>query len=233
MAVEEEEAALLLLWRRLCDWKWERVAPHIDLAGHRVLDIGCGNGYFGWRMLAAGARWVIGVDPTMVFVMQWLACRHFAGNLPNFVLPLGVEQLPEGRPGLDTVFSMGVLYHRRDHGEHLRQLRGLLRPGGQLVLETLVLPEGRESEVLIPQGRYARMRNVWALPGTARLRDWVLEAGFTGPRLLDVSVTTVEEQRSTAWMQFESLDKSLDPDRREMTVEGDPAPVRAVLIAKA
>ena len=99
-------------WRS--DWKWERVAPHIDLERHRVLDIGCGNGYFGLRMLGAGAEWVIGIDPTLLFVMQWLACRHFSGEIPNYVLPLGIEDLPDIPVDLDTVFSMGVLYHRKD-----------------------------------------------------------------------------------------------------------------------
>ncbi|MEE4330812.1 MAG: DUF1698 domain-containing protein, partial [Wenzhouxiangella sp.] len=79
-------------WRS--DWKWNRVAPHLDLRGHRVLDVGCGNGYFGWRMLAAGARCVVGIDPTVLFVMQWLAQRHFSGPLPNYVLPLRDTDLP-------------------------------------------------------------------------------------------------------------------------------------------
>jgi tRNA (mo5U34)-methyltransferase len=105
-------------WRS--DWKWRRIAPHVDLAGHRVLDVGCGNGYYGWRMLGAGADCVVGLDPTLVFVMQWLACRQLSGPLPNFVLPLRLEQLPAGAGGFDSVFSMGVLYHRRDPVRHFR-----------------------------------------------------------------------------------------------------------------
>src|SRR5690606_20268551 len=45
-------------WRS--DWKWQRVSPHLDLSGRRVLDVGCGNGYYLWRMLGAGAREEIG-----------------------------------------------------------------------------------------------------------------------------------------------------------------------------
>lgn len=217
-------------WRS--DFKWARIAPHVDLSGHRVLDIGCGNGYFGWRMLGRGADLVIGVDPTWVFVMQWLACRHFAGDLPNFVLPCGVEDLPDAPVAFDTVCSMGVLYHRRDPHRHLRRLRGLLRAGGSLVLETLVLPDSAADEVLVPEGRYARMRNVWGIPGTRRLLEWVGEAGFTGAELVDVTTTTGEEQRSTPWMHFESLDKTLDAANPGLTVEGHPAPRRAVVIAR-
>lgn len=217
-------------WRS--DWKWARIAPHLDLRGATVLDVGCGNGYYGWRMLAEGARLVIGIDPTWVFVMQWLACRHFSGELPNFVLPLGVEHLPTGTPAFDAVCSMGVLYHRRDASRHLERLHSLLRRGGTLVLETLVLPDAHSDEVLQPKGRYARMRNVWAIPGCERLLRWAREAGFHEARVVDVSWTTTDEQRSTPWMTFESLDKALDPADVRLTVEGLPAPRRAVVIAR-
>ena len=218
-------------WRS--DWKWQRVSPHIDLGGERVLDIGCGNGYFGWRMLADGARLVVGVDPTLVFVMQWLACRHFAGEAKNYVLPLGIEDLPPGQADFDTVFSMGVLYHRRDHLEHLQQIRALLREGGRLVLETLVLPGTQANEVLIPESRYARMRNVWAVPGTGVLEHWLSEAGFRDIRVVDVTQTTVDEQRSTEWMRFESLSESLDPENPGQTLEGYPAPTRAMVVCRS
>ncbi|MCW8873654.1 MAG: tRNA 5-methoxyuridine(34)/uridine 5-oxyacetic acid(34) synthase CmoB [Xanthomonadales bacterium] len=224
-------AAIDTEWRS--DWKWARIAPHIDLAGARVLDIGCGNGYYGLRMLGAGAGLVVGIDPTVLFVMQWLACRHFGGDLANFVLPLGVEELPPGPAGFDTVLSMGVLYHRRDPRQHLSQLKTLLRPGGTLVLESLVLPPGQEEDLLLPAGRYARMPNVWAVPGTARLTGWLLEAGLRHISLVDVTPTTTAEQRSTRWMRFESLEQALDPEDRARTVEGHPAPVRAVLLAQA
>ena len=218
-------------WRS--DWKWARVERHLDVAGSRILDIGCGNGYYGLRMLGAGAELVVGIDPTIVFVMQWLACRHFSGELPNFVLPLGVEDLPPGPAEFDAVFSMGVLYHRRDHLQHLQSLKALLRPGGTLVLETLVLPANRENEVLVPTDRYARMRNVWAVPGPALLSDWVDRAGFENATLVDQTPTTTAEQRSTSWMRFESLEQALDPDDRARTVEGYPAPIRATLVATA
>lgn len=218
-------------WRS--DWKWARIAPHVNLAGQRVLDVGCGNGYYGWRMLAAGAEFVIGIDPTWAYVMQWLACRHFSGDLPNFVLPLGLENLPRGPANFDTVFSMGVLYHRREPLRHLGHLGTMLRPGGTMVLETLILPDRQADDVLQPEGRYARMRNVWAVPGTRRLLAWVAEAGFADATIVHEAATGTDEQRSTEWMRFESLEKALDGDDPTLTVEGHPAPRRAVLIARA
>jgi len=217
-------------WRS--DWKWDRVSPHIDLSGQRILDIGCGNGYFGLRMLEDGASLVVGIDPTLLFVMQWLACRHFSGEIPNYVLPLGIEDLPESPADFDTVFTMGVLYHRKDPVHHLKRIKSLLQTGGTMVLETLVLPPGSEQGLLIPQDRYARMRNVWAVPGTGQLESWVGEAGFVDCRLVNQTKTSVGEQRSTEWMHFESLEKALDPLDAGKTVEGHPAPERAVVIAR-
>lgn len=216
-------------WRS--DWKWHRVAPHINLEGRSVLDIGSGNGYFGLRMLGAGARFVVGIDPTLLYVMQWLACRHFSGDIPNYVLPLGIDDLPDRPVELDTVFSMGVLYHRKNPENHLERIFSLLKTGGVLVLESLVLPKGREQELLIPGDRYARMRNVWAVPGTDRLLDWVTAAGFKEAKVVDVTPTTSQEQRSTEWMRFESLEEALDPQREGFTIEGHPAPVRAIIVA--
>lgn len=216
-------------WRS--DWKWNRLEPFLNLEDQQILDIGCGNGYFGLRMLGAGARLVVGVDPTLVFVMQWLAMQKLGPGLNNFVLPLGIEDLPTDIGGFDSVFSMGVLYHRRDPVEHLAQLKELTRPGGQVVLETLVL-EGEGKDILEPAGRYARMRNVHAIPTIGVLEDWLEQAGLPGGQVLDVSRTTLDEQRSTEWMTFESLDKCLDQEDPSKTVEGHPAPVRAALLIK-
>lgn len=216
-------------WRS--DWKWRRVAPHIvPLTGRRVLDVGCGNGYYALRMIGAGASIVLGVDPTLLYLAQFAAIRHFTGPVPVFILPLGLEALPEGGE-FDTVFSMGVLYHRREPHEHLARLYAQLRQGGELVLETLVLA-GDGDEVLVPEGRYAKMKNVWAIPSRRRAERWLHEAGFADVRCVDETVTTTGEQRATLWMRFESLRDFLDPSDPTRTVEGYPAPRRAVFIAK-
>jgi tRNA (mo5U34)-methyltransferase len=214
-------------WRS--DWKWERIAQYLDLEGKEVLDIGCGNGYFGLRMLAEGARLVVGIDPTMGFVMQWLAMQKLAPQLNQFVLPLGIEELPADLAGFDCVLSMGVLYHRRDHLEHLRRLKELALPGGQILLETLIV-EAEGEYTLLPNGRYARMRNVHAIPSLETLLSWLRQAGMLDYQVLDVSRTSTDEQRSTDWMRFESLRESLNENDMSLTVEGHPAPVRAAVL---
>ncbi len=216
-------------WRS--DWKWQRVSPALDdLAGRRVLDVGCGSGYHCWRMLGAGATEVIGIDPTPLFVLQFQALQNYIQRQEACVLPLGIEQLPPDLEAFDTVFSMGVLYHRRSPIEHLMELRGALRKGGQLLLETLVV-DGDVNTCLVPSGRYARMGNVWFLPSTALLMLWLKKLGFRNPHLVDVNQTSTEEQRSTDWMTFHSLANFLDPYNPNLTVEGYPAPKRAIFTA--
>jgi tRNA (mo5U34)-methyltransferase len=51
--------------------------------------------------------------------------------------------------------------------------------------------------------------------------------------MVDISTTSIEEQRSTEWMKFESLKDFLDPEDPSKTVEGHPAPIRAVFVAEA
>jgi tRNA (mo5U34)-methyltransferase len=215
-------------WRS--DWKWARLQPRIEFREKLVLDVGCGNGYYGWRMLGAGARRVVGIDPTIGYVLQYAAMRHLIGEQSMHVLPLKLEELPAGHGEFDTVLSMGVIYHRRDHLEHLQRLRQHLKPGGELILEGLVI-EGGPGELLHPGERYAKMKNVHTLPSPATMAQWLEQAGFSDIELLDVSPTTTAEQRRTAWMQFESLADYLNPDDPTRTIEGHPAPLRAVLRA--
>ena len=111
-------------WRS--DWKWDRLLPGIDtLAGRRVLDVGCGSGYHCWRMLGEGAAEVIGIDPSPLFVVQFWALQKYLRQNNVWVLPLAMEQVPTKLQAFDTVFSMGVLYHRRSPLDHLQELRGL------------------------------------------------------------------------------------------------------------
>ncbi len=217
-------------WRS--DFKWDRVRSHLQpLHQRRILDVGCGNGYHAWRMLADDPELVLGIDPSVLFNMQFQAVQHYAQDPRIFSLPLKLEQLPEDMRWFDTVFSMGVLYHRRSPFEHLLKLKSLLQPGGELCLETLVI-EGGKGQVLVPASRYARMNNVWFLPSVDELQHWLRRCGFQQTRVVDINRTTIEEQRSTEWMPFESLEQCLDPQHPDKTVEGYPAPLRAVLLAR-
>lgn len=218
-------------WRS--DWKWDRLQGAITpLEGRWVLDVGCGSGYHVLRMLGAGAHRVIGIEPMLLSVCQFLAIKRLAGALKADVLPVGIDEVPKGLRAFDTVFSMGVLYHRRSPIDHLLELQGLLRPGGELVIETLII-EGREGAVLTPQERYAQMRNVWFIPSPDTLRRWLERTGYLKIRLVDVSETSFEEQRRTPWMRFHSLADFLKAEEPSETLEGYPRPRRAIFLAEA
>ena len=224
-------------WRS--DFKWQRIQPHLsDLKNRRVLDVGCGNGYHMWRMLGEGAQFVIGADPSQFFLAQFRAIKSYAGeDLPIHLLPFKSEQLPAFNKrykgiGFDTVFSMGVLYHRASPVTHLQELRSFLRRGGELVLETLVV-EGDEQTTLVPTDRYAKMRNVWFIGSTGFLVRLLERVGFVDCQVVDESITSLEEQRKTDWMSFESLSDFLDPEDPTKTIEGYPAPRRATIVCTA
>lgn len=216
-------------WRS--DWKWERLLTHIQpLAGRRVLDVGCGNGYHGWRMRGAGADFVLGIEPFLLSVMQFQVMQRYLCDPRHHVIPIGIEDVPANLACFDSVFSMGVLYHRRSPLDHLLELKGCLRPGGELILETLIV-EGDQETIFMPPGRYAKMRNVWFLPSIAAMILWLQRCGFTEIACVNTIRTSREEQRSTEWMQFESLADFLDPDDGSKTIEGHPAPLRAIFTA--
>lgn len=216
-------------WRS--DWKWDRLLPHISpLKGRYILDVGCGSGYHLWRMLGEEARMAVGIDPSPLFLCQFSAIKHLAGDPSNIhLLPLGIEDMPP-LASFDTVFSMGVLYHRRSPIDHLFQLKDQLKPGGELILETLIV-EGDEQTAFMPDDRFAQMNNVWFLPSIPALTKWLAKCGFTDIRMVNCAPTSLDEQRRTEWMRNDSLSQYLDPENPKLTIEGYPAPVRAIFIA--
>ena len=228
-------------WRS--DWKWDRIIPHISpLDGKLVLDVGCGNGYHCLRMAGEGAARVIGIDPSVKFVYQFYAIKNYINQyfhqtkinsqISVDVIPAKVESLPNKLKAFDTVFSMGVIYHRRSPSEHLSKLWSLIKPGGEIVLETLII-DGGPGDQLKPEGCYAKMSNVWSIPSIETALHWMEKNKFKNCRVVDVSVTSFEEQRSSNWMKYQSLSNFLDKTNSKLTVEGYPAPIRAIFLAEA
>ncbi|MFL0799669.1 MAG: tRNA 5-methoxyuridine(34)/uridine 5-oxyacetic acid(34) synthase CmoB [Agarilytica sp.] len=216
-------------WRS--DWKWDRLLPHIaPLENKQILDVGCGNGYHCWRMLGEKARRVIGIDPSPRFIVQFHVTKKYLPNTPVDILPVGIQDLPENLQAFDTTFSMGVLYHRRSPMDHLKQLRDTLKPGGELILETLII-DGELGACLVPEGRYAKMNNVWFIPSAPTLCSWLAKCGFENIRCVDTNTTTLDEQRITPWVTTQSLEDFLDPNDPTRTVEGHPAPLRGIFVA--
>ena len=218
-------------WRS--DLKWDRVAPHLpDLTGRRILDIGASNGYYLFRAASLNPGLALGVEPQSAFFCQFLAVQKYMNQKNVACLPATYEEMPMLEGCFDLVFCMGILYHRRSPVDMLKEIRDCLKPGGTLVLENLVL-EGSRHLCLFPEDRYAKMRNVYFIPDLAVMTSWLSRAGFKEIQCVDITPTTSVEQRKTDWIQTESLSDFLDPDDPAKTVEGYPAPVRAVFLARA
>ena len=214
------------------DLKWKRLQKHITpLKNRRVLDVGAGNGYFTLRMAMEGAKKVLGIEPFLLFNYQYAAIKSLIGNEINaMLLPIRLEEMPKSAI-FDSVFSMGVLYHQKRHMDHLLQLKDIMAPGAELILETLVV-EGPKGYMLIPEGRYAQMRNVHCLPSVGTLKSWLTDANFNNIKVVDISKTSSEEQRRTEWIgdNAASLEDFLDPSDPSLTKEGHPAPTRVIII---
>ena len=214
------------------DMKWQRITKHIKpLENKRVLDVGAGNGYFTLRMAMEGAKRALGIEPFLLFNYQFRAIKSMVESpLSALLLPVKLEDMPK-KPIFDTVFSMGVLYHQKDHMAHLSQLHEMMTPDAELVLETLVV-ESPDDFVLVPKGRYAQMRNVYSIPSIKTLKSWLNDANFKNIRVVDVNKTTTEEQRKTPWIgeNGASLEDFFDPLDDSLTIEGYPAPTRAIVV---
>ena len=216
------------------DMKWQRITRHIKpLENKHVLDVGAGNGYFTLRIAMEGAKRALGIEPFLLFNYQFRAIKSMIKSpLRALLLPVSLEDMPK-KPIFDTVFSMGVLYHQRDHMAHLSQLREMMAPNAELVIETLIV-ENLEDYILIPKDRYAQMRNVYSLPSIKTLKSWLNDANFKNVRVVDINKTTTVEQRKTPWIgeNGASLVDFLDPLDDSLTIEGYPAPKRAIVICE-
>jgi tRNA (mo5U34)-methyltransferase len=216
-------------WR--CDLKWQRLQSIESLFKDKtVLDIGCNNGYYLYRLALAGARLALGIDPIHHVYAQWLFLQHFA-RVENVSMGLwGVQELPLFEKAFDCILSMGIIYHHKDPIEQLNHIRRALRPGGFVVLESIGI-DSAESLALFPPDRYAQMSNIWFVPTISCMENWCLKAKFSRVERLSSIRLTSEEQRVTEWSGPVSLADFLDQNDKNKTVEGHPAPFRHLLIA--
>jgi tRNA (mo5U34)-methyltransferase len=216
-------------WRS--DYKWNRLKDALpDLEDKLVIDIGCNNGYFMYRMLEHGPKLVLGIDPCIQFNAQFEMVNKFvqADNL-HFEM-FGVEHIGYMPNSFDVMFSMGILYHHRTPLQQLFDMRQALRHQGTLVLETIVIP-GEEEICITPRDRYNGMKNIWLLPTINMLKLWLEKSSFKNIEVISTEWDGVDEQRSTEWSANVSYQNFLDPNDHTKTIEGLPAPKRCIIKA--
>ncbi len=215
-------------WRS--NLKYDIIKEHCSLEGKSVADIGCNNGYYLFRMLAHNPKKLVGFDPSPITYLQFQFLNKFISAPIEYEL-LGVEHLLEYNEKFDLIFCLGVLYHRKDPISMLKALKQSLNKEGALILDTLII-DGEEEICLTPKDRYAKMKNVFFLPTLNALKNWLFRAGFAHIEHIGNKKTTLCEQRKTQWIKGESLERFLDKDDENKTVEGYPAPIRCYIKAK-
>ncbi len=240
----EEIARLMMPWRKgpfqLFDtyidseWrsnvKYNLLRKHFDLKDKRVADIGCNNGYYLFRMQEDMPKLLVGFDPSPLFKTQFDFINHFVKSDIVYEL-LGVEHVEFYEQKFDTIFCLGVLYHRSDPVAMLKSLYKGLDKEGELFLDTFYI-EGEDEMCLTPASSYSKIPNIYFVPTINALKNWCLRAGFESFEVLETSKTDASEQRKTSWIEGQSLEDFLDKEDSSKTVEGYPAPARVYIRAK-
>ena len=159
------------------------IAERAPLAGHRVLDVGCGGGLLTESLARAGARSMpVTSAPGMIEVARLHATEgEFAINYRV----AGAEELAQEHPGrFEVVTCMETLEHVPDPAAMVATLARLLAPGGALFISTLnrnlksflLAIVGAEYVLrLIPPGTHEYERLI--LP--SELARWARAAGLT------------------------------------------------------
>ncbi len=209
--------------------KYNLLEPHFDLKDKIVGDIGCNNGYYLFRMLSQEPKKLIGFDPSAIYYSQFQFLNHFVKSDIVYEL-LGVEHVEFYEHKFDTLFCLGVLYHRSDPVAMLKSLFKGLNKGGELILDTFMI-DGEEEMCLTPRDRYSKIPNIYFVPTVNALKNWCYRAGFETVEVLETMKTELYEQRKTEWIDTQSLEDFLDPNDSTKTVEGYQAPKRVYIKA--
>jgi ubiquinone/menaquinone biosynthesis C-methylase UbiE len=105
----------------------------IDFRGKRVLEIGLGQGADSEQIIRRGAIWS-GLDITSEAIER-VRMRLALHNLPHESIQKGsVLNIPIEAGHFDIVFSHGVLHHVPDIENAQREIRRVLKPGGELIV---------------------------------------------------------------------------------------------------
>ncbi|UDG80379.1 tRNA 5-methoxyuridine(34)/uridine 5-oxyacetic acid(34) synthase CmoB [Candidatus Annandia pinicola] len=185
-------------WRS--DWKWSIIKPYVkNIKKDLVLDIGCNNGYYMWRMLGMGSKIIIGIENIPLYFFQFEVIRKLVGNYNNIhMIPLNFNIIKKIE-AFNIVFSMGLLYHLKSPFNHIIKIRKNLLNGGELILETLVTLK-KDNTIILPIEKYLNMKNIWFIPSIILLKKILIKCKFENIRIINYRYINVKEQRNTKWI---------------------------------
>ena len=109
------------------DWHAEMIS-HVAAGATRLLDIGCGTGFFLAELLERHPG-AVGLDISHDMLKVSGRYVHDARLVTG-----DAEQLPFGRAAFQAVFCKGSLHHTRDHVGFLSESRRVLEPTGVLIM---------------------------------------------------------------------------------------------------
>ncbi|MFA4502366.1 bifunctional 2-polyprenyl-6-hydroxyphenol methylase/3-demethylubiquinol 3-O-methyltransferase UbiG [Xanthomonas perforans] len=177
----------------------EYVSARLELAGARVLDVGCGGGLLSESMARLGAQ-VTAIDlaPELVKVARLHSLE--SGVQVDYRVQ-SVEDLAAEQPGsFDAVTCMEMLEHVPDPTAIIRACASLLKPNGKLFLSTLNRTPAAFALAVVGAEYIARL-----LPkGTHHYKDFIKPAELAawlrnaGLQLEDVSGMLYEPWRNRA-----------------------------------
>ena len=211
--------------------KMKLILQALDTIGYNlkdkvVLDVGCNNGYYMFDLALRGVKHISGIDPIAIFFLQFYFI-HKLTNISHCTFRLlGVQDVLQLNTKYDLILCLGVLYHRKEPLQTLKQLKSILAPNGILLLETLILQDSNAT-CLCPYPTYAKMPNVFYIFSPQALQNLALHAGFKSCEILSYSYTDNTEQRSTDFIDKKSLGDYLTPTQ---TIEGYPPACRGIFV---
>ena len=211
--------------------KMKLILQALDTIGYNlkdkvVLDVGCNNGYYMFDLALRGVKHISGIDPIAIFFLQFYFI-HKLTNISHCTFRLlGVQDVIMLNAKYDLILCLGVLYHRKEPLQTLKQLKSILAPNGILLLETLILQD-KAATCLCPYPTYAKMPNVFYIFSPQALQNLALHAGFKSCEILSYSYTDNTEQRSTDFIDKKSLGDYLTPTQ---TIEGYPPACRGIFV---
>ena len=118
-----------------------------SLRGRRVLDIGCSDGFFSFEAEKRGAD-VMAIDFVPDTYTGFATARRILGSRVAYQMDNVYNLSPERHGVFDVVLFLGVLYHLRKPLAALDAIRGVMKPGAQLYVGTMLI----DDYVQLPDG---------------------------------------------------------------------------------
>ena len=138
---------------------WQRPDEVMDALGakpgQRVADIGCGRGYFTFRLAARvgaeGKVYAVDIDEQAI---EKLRRRKERERLEQVEPVLGESADPHLPDDLDAVLIVDTYHEFREYDRMMQAVFRALKPGGRLVIIDGIGPEGK------PRAEYHRLHTI-------------------------------------------------------------------------